>query len=443
MILLLLTLLSLLDIGSGYGRYARVTATTHLCARTRTKSNDSNSNANSSDNSDKFINDLINLSDSTNLNKKVSRTYMNDDNLNAKQKKDIIDKNIEEVQRVASLLTSPSSSSSSRNEASSSKSLEPYYDSIYDTNDFTLSNSFDIEFDSSDDGFSLPSLPSALSSSLRKKKNANDLAIAFINDIEANKDSIEISNPQIDEVLVSPREKAREKLLKQLTEPLPEYDGPSCPRCSRPSTTDELASFKGKCSLCRQEELSEPDINLEYRYRLRDMKERRSAISSSSTSVARNVTVETHDDRQKMGKDVNNNNPSKSSRWPTVPEGVFDTPVPLLTRDKLSILSYDKRNDDENYDDSAYVDHYERMDSINKIRRNNIDDDIWERHCNLEAEVKSISDTVDKFSDVEKRLDNVINDFYKLENSFKQLELRYHLLQKKKRCRAKKENERK
>ena len=428
MILLLLTLLSLLDIGSGYRRYARVTATTHLCARTRTKSNDSNSNANRSDNSDKFINDLINLSDSTNLNKKVSTTYMNDDYLNAKQKKDIIDKNIEEVQRVASLLTSPSSSSSSRNEALSSKTLEPYDDSIYDTNDFTLSNSFDIEFDSSDDGISLPS---ASSSSLRKKKNANDLAIAFINDIEANKDSIEISSPQIDEVLVSPREKAREKLLKQLTEPLPEYDGPSCPRCSRPSTTDELASFKGKCSLCRQEELSEPDINLEHRYRLRDMKERRSAMSSSSTSVAKNVTVEAHDDRQKMGKDLNNNSPGKSSRWPTVPEGVFDTPVPLLTRDKLSVLSYDKRNDDENYDDSSYVDHYERMDSTNKIRRNNIDDDIWERHCNLEAEVESISVTVDKFSGVEKRLDNVINEFYKLENSFKELELRYHLLQKK------------
>jgi hypothetical protein len=355
---------------------------------------------------------------------------MNDDNLNAKQKKDIIDKNIEEVQRVASLLTSPSSSSSSssRNEASSSKTLEPYDDNIYDTNDFTLSNSFDIEIDSSDDGISLPSVSS---SSLRRKKNANDLAIAFINDIEANKDSIEISNPQIDEVLVSPREKAREKLLKQLTEPLPEYDGPSCPFCSRPSTTDELASFKGKCSLCRQEELSEPDINLEYRYRLRDMKERRSAISSSSTSVAKNVTVETHDDRQKMSKDLNHNSPSKSSRWPTVPEGVFDNPVPLLTRDKLSVLSYDKRNDDENYDDSSYVDHYERMDSINKVRRNNIDDDIWERHCNLEAEVESISVTVDRISDVEKRLDNVINEFYKLENSFKELELRYHLLQKK------------
>jgi len=424
----LLTLLSLLDIGNGYRRYARVTVTTHLCARTRTKNNDSNSNI---DNSDKFINDLINLSDSTNLNKKVSRTYMNDDNLNAKQKKDIIDKNIEEVQRVASLLTPPpSSSSSSRNEASSSKTLEPHDDNIYDINDVTISNSFNIEFDSSDDDISLPSTSSS-SSSLRKKKNANDLAIAFINDIEANKDSIEINSPQIDEVLVGPREKAREKLLKQLTEPLPEYDGPLCPRCSRPSTTDELASFKGKCSLCRQEELSEPDINLEYRYRLRDMKERRGAISSSSTSITKNVTVETHDDRQKMAKDLNNNNPSKSSRWPTVPEGVFDTPVPLLTRDKLSVLSYDKRNDDENYDDSSYVDHYERMDSISKIRRNNIDDDIWERHCNLEAEVESISVTVDRISDIEKRLDNVINAFFKLEDNFKELELRYHLLQKK------------
>jgi len=103
--------------------------------------------------------------------------------------------------------------------------------------------------------------------------------------------------------------------------------------------------------------------------------------------------------------------------------------VPMINRDKLNVSH--KRSDDENYDDSSYVDHYENMENMNKSYRNNIDDDIWERHCNLEAEVESISVTVDRISDIEKRLDNVINAFFKLEDNFKELELRYHLLQKK------------
>ena len=49
-----------------------------------------------------------------------------------------------------------------------------------------------------------------------------------------------------------------------------EYDGPSCPRCSRPTTADELAYYGDYCSLCRQQELQEPNKDLSVRYKLRE-----------------------------------------------------------------------------------------------------------------------------------------------------------------------------
>ena len=103
-----------------------------------------------------------------------------------------------------------------------------------------------------------------------------------------------------------------------------------------------------------------------------------------------------------------------------------------INRNKLNIVSYDKKNDEENYDDNLYMDQYSSMEIDNrKNRRIDVSDDIWERHLQLEGQVESIEIAVDALSTIEHRLDSLLTQFIQLENNYKELGLKYDLLLRK------------
>jgi len=47
----------------------------------------------------------------------------------------------------------------------------------------------------------------------------------------------------------------RKKLQESFSAGPPSYDGPTCVKCKRPASAQEMNDFGGKCSLCRQEDL--------------------------------------------------------------------------------------------------------------------------------------------------------------------------------------------
>jgi hypothetical protein len=174
------------------------------------------------------------------------------------------------------------------------------------------------------------------------------------------------------------------------------------------------------------------------------MKERRNSISSNSSNETSKITasaeINSNDQQNGATKKADTaitipttpNN--KSDRWPAVPEGVFDVPAPIgtmITREKLDILSYDKRNDDENYDDSLYMDHYESLENEKITARYDGDEDVWERLKQLEHSEKVIDKNVKDIMDIENRLYSVFDFLFKLENKFEELELKYNILEKK------------
>lgn len=70
----------------------------------------------------------------------------------------------------------------------------------------------------------------------------------------------ELNTPFDDQAL------AYERLVKALDGGPPEHDGPFCPVCMRPASDRELKDY-GKCMLCRGDDLTEPNIPLELRYK--------------------------------------------------------------------------------------------------------------------------------------------------------------------------------
>lgn len=52
-----------------------------------------------------------------------------------------------------------------------------------------------------------------------------------------------------------------ENIKKLLLQGPPQHKGPFCPICSLPTTDEELDDF-GKCTICKQQELSKPDIHI-------------------------------------------------------------------------------------------------------------------------------------------------------------------------------------
>lgn len=58
-----------------------------------------------------------------------------------------------------------------------------------------------------------------------------------------------------------------QRLLRAIEAGPPALDGPVCPKCSSPASKEELEDYGGKCSLCRGDELIEPNVALPLRYK--------------------------------------------------------------------------------------------------------------------------------------------------------------------------------
>jgi hypothetical protein len=61
------------------------------------------------------------------------------------------------------------------------------------------------------------------------------------------------------------KDAAYARVMKALSEPFPIHKGPICPVCERPASEEEMSDFK-MCSICKADELIEPDVSLSLRY---------------------------------------------------------------------------------------------------------------------------------------------------------------------------------
>lgn len=76
-----------------------------------------------------------------------------------------------------------------------------------------------------------------------------------------------------------------ENINKLLLQGPPIHNGPFCPVCSLPTTDQELEDFN-VCTICKQQELSEPDVHLSIRYAIKDKKFGNTAAVVDMTTTA-------------------------------------------------------------------------------------------------------------------------------------------------------------
>ena len=104
----------------------------------------------------------------------------------------------------------------------------------------------------------------------------------------------------------------RKKLQESFSAGPPSYDGPTCVKCKRPASAQEMNDFGGKCSLCRQEDLL-----------ISPAQARRSAPSSSAAPVTAQV-LPPRSNLKKGKKGAADQTLSTEHEQSETPEGIFE-----------------------------------------------------------------------------------------------------------------------